>query len=230
MQIVRWRKFADAGALTQAAVDEITRAAQAAIAARGVFHLVLAGGRTPLAAYSQLEAPEQDWGRWHIYFGDERCYPAGHAQRNDAAILAAWLDRVVMPTDQIHRIPAELGAQQAAERYIEVLKAVGDFDLVLLGLGEDGHTASLFPGQPLGDTHDSPDALAVHDAPKPPRERVSMSAARLSRARQVLFLVTGRDKRAALAAWRRGEELPARHIVPTGGVDVYVDGEADAAV
>jgi 6-phosphogluconolactonase len=99
---------------------------------------------------------------------------------------------------------------------------------VLLGLGDDGHTASLFPGQPLGECPDAKDALAVHDAPKAPAKRVSLSAARLGRARNVLFLVTGAAKRQAVRAWQQGREIPARHIEPAAGVDVFLDLQAGA--
>jgi 6-phosphogluconolactonase len=104
-----------------------------------------------------------------------------------------------------------------------LLRPVGDFDLVLLGLGEDGHTASLFPDHEWGAEAGSPDALAVFDAPKPPSERVSMSAARLSRARHVLFLVSGESKRLAVSTWRAGSNIPARAIQPESGVDILVE-------
>jgi 6-phosphogluconolactonase len=107
--------------------------------------------------------------------------------------------------------------------YAETLQTVGDFDLVLLGLGEDGHTASLFPDHEWGAAPGSPDTLAVLDAPKPPPQRVSMSAARLSRARQVNFLVCGGLKHKAVAEWRAGKDIPARAIKPTAGVDVLVE-------
>ena len=119
-------------------------------------------------------------------------------------------------------IPAELGAERAAAAYAAELRGVGDFDFVLLGLGEDGHTASLFPGHDWGDAPDAPDVLAVHGAPKPPPERVSLSAARFGRAREVWFLVAGADKRAALARWRAGDAIPAGAIRPAAGVDVWV--------
>ena len=135
----------------------------------------------------------------------------------------AWLDHVPLPAAHRHAIPAELGAERAAA-YAAELRGVGDFDLVLLGLGEDGHTASLFPGHDWGEAPDAPDALAVLDAPEPPPERVSLSAARLSRSREVLFLVAGPSKREALARWRAGERIPAAAIRPATGVDVLVSG------
>ncbi len=220
------RIFPDAAALYAAAADYILESARAAIAARGVFQLVLAGGETPRAVYACLATAHADWKHWQLYFGDERCLPPGDAQRNDRMVRVTWLNRVPMPPANVHAIPAERGAATAAARYADVLAAVGDFDLVLLGLGEDGHTASLFPGQPVGAPTGDADVLAVHTAPKPPPERVTLSAARLSRTRQALFLVTGAGKRAPLAAWRAGRDIPARHIAPPGGVAVWLDASA----
>jgi 6-phosphogluconolactonase len=219
-QSVHWRVFADGAALADEAVALIRASARAAIAARGRFRVVLAGGRTPLAIYARLATAEADWPRWHVYFGDERCLPRDDAGRNDTAIRDAWLNRVPVPAAQVHAIPAELGAEVAARRYADELAGVDEFDLVLLGLGADGHTASLFPGRP----HADGDVLAVHAAPKPPPERVSLSAARLSRARQVLFVVTGTDKRAAVHAWRAGADLPASAI--GGRAQVLLDAAA----
>jgi 6-phosphogluconolactonase len=133
-----------------------------------------------------------------------------------------WLDHVPIPAAQIHLIPAELGARRAATVYAEDLRNIGDFDLVSLGLGEDGHTASLFPSHEWGVTSDAPDVMAVFDAPKPPPERVSLSAARLSRALDVMFLIEGETKAAAVAQWRAGKPLPASAIRPAAGVDVLV--------
>lgn len=228
-QHCRWHAVADGEALRQMAVQWILEAAAAAIGARGEFHLVLAGGETPRAVYQSLRHVSADWPAWHIYFGDERCLPAGDAARNSRIAGAAWLDHVPIPASQIHIIPAELGARRAADAYAESLHGAGvfgdfgAFDLVLLGLGEDGHTASLFPGHDWGAAPGAPDTLAISNAPKPPPERVSLSAARLSRARQVLFLVGGAGKRNALADWRAGKALPAAGITPANGVDVLVD-------
>jgi 6-phosphogluconolactonase len=104
---------------------------------------------------------------------------------------------------------------------------VGDFDVVLLGLGEDGHTASLFPGAGWGVPADSPDTLAVIGAPKPPPERVSLSASRLRRASHVFFLVSGAGKCDAVRRWRAGEIIPASAVMPANGVDVLLDAAAD---
>jgi 6-phosphogluconolactonase len=219
---VRWHGVADAAALHAAALDRILGAEARAIRERGRFDLVLAGGQTPLAVYRLLRAHPCRWAAWHIHFGDERCLPPADTERNSRMAAEAWLDHVPIPSDQVHAIPAELGAQAAAAAYALHLRSVGDFDLVLLGLGEDGHTASLFPGHDWGDAPGAPDTLAVVDAPKPPPHRVTLSAARLSRAREVLFLVDADAKREAVARWRAAEPLPAGAVRPAGGVDVLV--------
>ncbi len=224
-QILRWHVYPDAADLFQRAAQAIARASREAIAARGAFHLVLAGGETPLAVYERLRRAETDWSAWHLYFGDERCRPRGDPVRNDARIAERWLDHVPIPPAQVHPIPAELGPEAAAAAYAQALAPVGEFDLVLLGLGEDGHTASLFPGRVL-EMDRGADVLPVRGAPKPPPERVSLSAPRLSRARQVLFFVQGGAKRAAVAAWRQGKDIPARRIAPACGVDVLLDAQA----
>src|SRR5690242_16785552 len=105
--------------------------------ARGQFHLVLAGGDTPRGAYRRLCGTSTDWSMWNVYFGDERCLPVDDPARNSRMAGEAWLDHVFIPTVQFHAIPAELGAVRAAQLYRETLHAVGEFDLVLLGLGED---------------------------------------------------------------------------------------------
>jgi 6-phosphogluconolactonase len=223
LDLCRWHAVSDERALQQAAIETVLAGAAQAIRERGQFHLVLAGGNTPRGTYHGLCAAQTDWSAWHIYFGDERCLSPLDPARNSRMAAELWLDCVPIPLLQLHTIPAELGAFQGARMYAATLQAVGDFDLVLLGLGEDGHTASLFPGHEWGAAAGSPDTLAVFDAPKPPPQRVSLSAARLSRARQVLFLVSGESKHRVVAEWRAGKDIPARAIVPAAGVDVLVE-------
>ncbi len=222
-QTRRWHLYPSVEELETRAGRAILRAAAQAIAARGRFIIVLAGGNTPEGVYARLAGAPSDWSRWHVYYGDERCLPSGHAQRNDYMARRVWLDRVPIPREHIRCIPAEDGASDAARRYAEVLAGIEEFDLVLLGLGEDGHTASLFPDRSLDA---AADVVPVYDAPKPPPERVSLTAERLSRARQVMFLVSGETKRQAVAAWRRGDLIPAAAIAPPEGVDILLDNGA----
>lgn len=212
MTLPDWRVFSDADALVARLADAVCEAAERAVAARGTFHLVLAGGGTPLALYRALAARNAGDARWHVWYGDERCLPVDHPERNSRMIETAWLAASKIPSGNRRPIPAELGAAQAASLYADGLKDVTDFDVALLGMGEDGHTASLFPGRDWGVVPDSPDVLAVHDAPKPPPGRVSLSAARLSRSARVWFVITGSGKRTAIAHWKAGEALPVAHV------------------
>lgn len=208
MNLPESRVFDDAAALTPALADALLAVAAAALAARGVFHLVLAGGSTPRALYRELAARQAGDARWQIWYGDERCLPPDDPERNSVMAESAWLAGSAIPAQNRCPIAAERGAVEAAADYGERLKHVPDFDLVLLGMGEDGHTASLFPGHDWGEDSGSPAALAVADAPKPPPERVSLSAARLRRSQHVWLLMTGAGKREALARWNSGVVLP----------------------
>lgn len=212
MSLPEWRVFADVDAMVDALADALGAEAEAAIAARGTFHLVLAGGSTPLALYRALAERNAGDARWHIWFGDERCLPPDHAERNSAMAESAWLSESRIPPGNRRPIPAERGAAEAAALYAGWLAGVPDFDVVLLGIGEDGHTASLFPGRDWGTEADSPDVLAVTDAPKPPPERVSLSVARLNRSAKVWFVITGGNKRHALRQWESCEALPVAAV------------------
>ncbi len=217
---LRWHLLEDAEAVAREASRRILNTAALAIASRGRFRIVLAGGRTPEQAYRLLAAADSDWARWEVYYGDERCLPENSPERNSAMAAQAWLDHVPIPFDQVHPIPAQLGPVEGARGYATHVAAALPFDLVLLGLGEDGHTASLFPGQP----HPGNDLVqAVFTAPKPPPERVSLSVQALSNTHELLVLVTGAGKRTAVAAWRRGAQLPIGQLHPAAGIDVLID-------
>jgi 6-phosphogluconolactonase len=222
-QQCRWHNYSTISELEQATVQSILYAAQQAIKQRGGFRIVLAGGTTPRRVYESLRKADADWATWHVYFGDERCLPPDHAERNSRMAASAWLDHVAIPAEQIHPMPAELGAEAAASSYTQTVNGIEQFDLVLLGLGEDGHTASLFPNHEWGNTPDSPAAISVHDAPKPPPDRVSLSAHRLNATHQLMFLVTGESKRQAVKDWRNGVNIPAAAIAPASGADVYIE-------
>lgn len=222
-QVVRWLGVADKKALCEQAVQRICTAAAEAIKLRGQFVVVLAGGSTPRAVYKLLCNAHTDWSRWQVFFSDERCLAVDDCGRNSRMASEAWLRHVAIPASQLHVIPAELGAHQAAVAYTHVLRHIGEFDLVLLGLGEDGHTASLFPSPHGISAISGPDAVAIFDAPKPPARRVSLSAARLSRTRAALFLVAGERKRHVVSQWQAAAPLVATSICPAVGVDVLVE-------
>lgn len=222
LQDIRWHRFPDANAMDNDVARRITELANRSIAAKGSFHVVLAGGNTPQNIYRKLRDISTDWQAWHVYFSDERCQPAGFPERNDAMAAAALLDHVPIPREQIHKIPAELPQAQCVEQYTKTLAQTGTFDLVLLGIGHDCHTASLFPGYNWGRGDNAPAVLAFDRAPANPPARISLSAHRLSDARQVWFLVSGPGKQQALLRWQNGEFLPMNAINPPGGLDVFV--------
>ena len=208
-------------------VEVINKVAQSSISNKGTFHIALAGGNTPREVYRLLIKSNQQWQQWHIYFGDERCLPEDNQERNSKMAIDAWLAHVPIPSDQIHIIPSEIGAGDAASAYSDTIANAPIFDLVLLGLGDDGHTASLFPGNLWGDSSDAKDVLPVYNSPKPPAERVSLSVNRLSRSKRVVFMVSGDTKKDALIRWKNGENIPAAAIQPLEQIDVYYDIRLD---
>jgi 6-phosphogluconolactonase len=216
----RWHVMPDSQALATAVSERILESARHAINRHGVFRIVLAGGSTPEAVYTQLAGVDTDWSRWQVYFGDERCLPAGHSERNSTMAGARWLGRVALPAANIHVMNAEAGAEAAAQAYTPFIEQARPFDMVLLGMGEDGHTASLFPGQ--AHAAGMP-VLAVHDAPKPPADRVSLGVAALNDTAEVLVMVSGSGKHGAVQRWKHGEDLPVARIHGHAGADVYID-------
>lgn len=217
----RWHHHSDPVALRTALRRGIERAARESIRQRGGFHIVLAGGQTPAALYRELPSLNTDWRRWHIYFSDERCLPVEHPERNDVMARDCWLGQVPIPRHQVATIPAQHGPALGAMHAHRALTRSPAFDLVLLGLGDDGHTASLFAGLPGAYSRAS--AIPVRAAPKAPAHRVSLSAVRLSSARAVWFLAIGTEKASILRRWQHGAALPAGRIRPPSGVDVFTD-------
>ena len=222
---------ANAAALTAAASGHFRRGIVEAIGARGACWIALAGGRTPRAVYEQLaEAgpPAIDWTRVHVAFGDERVVPPDHGDSNYGMAKAALLDRVPLPPSQIHRIEGERGdAAGAADVYAAVLSrafvlAPGAWpvlDLVLLGVGPDGHTASLFPHAPALAVVDRLAAAAV--APSAPTSRVTLTYPVLNAARAIVVLVSGADKADAVARAFDDSvsvaDCPVRGVRPAAG-------------
>jgi 6-phosphogluconolactonase len=237
------RPFATADDVADAAVYLFVTLAAKAVAERGRFFCSLAGGTTPLNCYRILAAPQisskVNWERTHVFWGDERCVPEGDKDRNDEAALDALLRKVPLPSKNIHRVPAS--EADGAQRYESELRRVFSslpleespvssdvprFDLILLGMGPDGHTASLFPGHPAVEEKTRL-VVRVDGAPKPPPARVTFTLPLINAARCVAFLVTGRDKNTALRRVLNGDAaLPAARVAPRDGTLAFL---ADAA-
>jgi len=190
--------------------EEVAAAAAAEIAEairEGSRSLVLAGGTTPRLCYEDLARLDVPWGRVTVLFGDERCVPAAHPDSNYRMAREALLDQVAPAT--VHRMPGELGPEDGAAAYAPIVESLSPLDLVILGIGEDGHTASLFPG------HEALNAkgwvVGIRDSPKPPPERVTLTLLALRRARRVLILATGVGKAQAVAMAKR-QEVPSGMI------------------
>jgi 6-phosphogluconolactonase len=184
--------------------EDVAEAAAAEIAkalSEGARTLVLAGGSTPKRTYELLTQADIRWGRVTILFGDERCVPPDHPDSNYRLARETLLDRVA--PGSVHRIAGELGRDEAAELYSRVVAGLAPLDIVLLGAGEDGHTASLFPGHP--EVNAQGWVVGVRDAPKPPPDRVTLTLATLQGARLVIILATGAGKADAVAKAKRGE-------------------------
>jgi 6-phosphogluconolactonase len=201
-------------------------------------HLVLAGGSTPRAAYEAAAARGGDWSSAAVWFGDERCVEPGDERSNFRMVKEALLDRISADQPSVHRIAGERGPSQAAAAYEEELRAAGppEFDLVLLGLGPDGHTASLFPNQASLSERERL-ALAVEEAGLEPFvPRVTLTLPLLGSGRRILFLVSGQSKAGAVAAAfgpdaKPDPSVPASMLPPFASeVTVLLDEAAASGV
>lgn len=228
----------DRTALAQLGARTIAEAVGEAVGARGVCYLALAGGETPRGCYEVLGAPPYQegvpWARVFVFWSDERLVPLDDPASNYGMAKTALLNRVAIPSNHVFSAPVDAPEPAAAaDRYAEMLAVVPKaewgwprFDVILLGLGEDGHTASLFPGDPVVEEHRVP-VRAVHGS-KPPPNRITFTLPVLNAARSVLFLVQGAGKREVLArVLRRDPALPAARVQPIqGALRFIVDREA----
>lgn len=212
----------------------IVREAAMAVRERGRFTLALAGGRTPLAMYARLASDSgMPWAHAHLFWSDERCVPPDHADSNFGAAAGVLLSRVSIPPEHVHRIRGEAEPHGEARRYESVLREIvrGDpprLDVVLLGVGEDGHTASLFPAS-AALNEDMRLVVAVDPPAGIAHRRITFTLPLIRAAQCVLFLVTGGAKSEAVARVlvRRDEALPATHVLASRGRVVWVlDEEA----
>jgi len=228
-------------ALADAAAARFVAAAEDAIASHGQFIVALSGGSTPRDTYLRLGTEalvsKVMWSRVQVLWGDERCVPPDHVDSNYRMARETLLDRVPVPAANVHRIHGEDDPATAAEAYEATLRALlrtpagARIDLVLLGLGEDGHTASLFPGSAA--VHEQTRWVMAARAGAASMWRITLTPAVINAAAEVLFLVSGGAKagilRRVLEGTRRPQDLPAQAIAPSNGrVRWYVDTAAAA--
>ena len=223
-----------------AAAERFVAAAAAAVAARGRFTVALAGGSTPKALYARLASPARaarvDWTRVHVFWGDERCVPPEHPSSNYRMAREALLDHVPIPAAQVHRLRGEDEPRTAAAAYEVELRAAfpegaSGFDLVFLGMGDNGHTASLFPG--LSAVHESARWVVAESVAEVGMWRLTLTPAALNAAAAVVFLVAGRDKAAMLAQVLEGpcdiDRRPVQVVAPVDGTVTWLIDTAAAA-
>jgi 6-phosphogluconolactonase len=228
--------------LSIAAAELFVRSAAQAIEKRGRFLIALSGGNTPTLLYQTLAGvPYRDqinWEKVHVFWGDERCVPPDDPGNCYYQAKLALLDHVDIPADNIHRIQSMFEPAVAAFDYARTLKVFSTppldwprFDLVLLGMGEDGHTASLFPGSPVEIA--SPTIAVTANYQDRPARRVSLTPLVFNSARQIVFLVSGGSKSETLVSVLNGEyhpeQLPAQRIRPTDGEVIWLVDEAAAS-
>lgn len=211
------------------AADLVEQEAEAAIAARGRFLLALSGGNTPKPVYRELAGRSLDWDKWFITFGDERCVPPDSEESNYRMAKESLFDHAPIPAANILRMEGELPPPEGAARYIEALRGLcGDdvprHDLVLLGMGPDGHTASLFPGTPAREVTDR--IVVENYVPKFEMWRITFTYPLLNAARHVCFLVSRKGKEQVLGEVLRGEgDYPCLGVRPQDGNLTWLIGE-----
>jgi 6-phosphogluconolactonase len=242
----------DAEAVAERAAREITQHLERAREERGVAHLALSGGTTPERTHELLANTVKDWQGIEVWFADERCVGPEHPESNYLMVHRTLLEHIAVAPPRVHRMEGELGPEAGAERYARELRAhvaLGErsapasdvnrergpglgpelpvLDVVVLGIGPDGHVASLFPGAPTLDAGTEAVCLGVHNSPKPPPERITLSMAVLRAGRHVLLPATGAGKRDAIG----GALGEATHHVPASllrreRLTIIIDDEA----
>jgi 6-phosphogluconolactonase len=241
---------ADARSVAHEAASRIAVSVHRALAARGRFSFVLAGGSTPALLYELLASSEYldliDWARVAVFFGDERCVPPDHEWSNYAMARRTLLDRLPMPAENIHRMAGELPPGEAAAAYTATIAATFTpeerttprFDLILLGMGDDGHTASLFPGMPVLLERDAWVAgTPVPEYVRPQVARVTLTLPVLNAAHEVFFLISGQAKAEPVRTVLRDAQhdsvsaaLPAAQVRPRDGGLIWLLDEPAASL
>lgn len=235
--MIEIQEYHDKRQMIQAAADLFINFAAESIKERGVFSVALSGGSTPQPLYRLLSEPQNkkylDWDHIHLFFGDERHVPPAHPDSNFRMVKESFLTQVTIPKANIHRVPAEMEPRIAAFRYEDELRTFfkdewPQFDLILLGMGSDGHTASLFPHS--AGLNEEYRWFIANYAPEMDKWRLTLTKNVINHARQILVLVSGSDKAQVLAEVLEGtkhpEDRPIQLISPIEGKLIWMIDEA----
>ena len=239
------KTYPDAESLGRGAAEHFVTLAGPAIADRGRFAVALAGGSTPRGMYARLTteelAAQADWSRVHVFWGDERCVPPDHPDSNYRMARERLLDHVPIPTQNVHRIRGEIDPEEAAVEYERTLRTFfsphpeqrgAEFDLVLLGMGDDGHTTSLFPGSAA--LHEQVRWVVAHYVDKVQSWRVTLTPVVINAAAHVTFVVSGAGKaerlRQVLVGPYQPDILPAQIVKPDSERLLWLVDTAAAAL
>jgi len=231
------RSFPSLALLSSAAAEEIVRLATESIVSRGRFTLALSGGNTPKTLYdliAQEYRDKIDWQHVHIFWGDERYVPQDDPASNYRMAKETLIDAIPIPLTNIHPVPILADPSTSSDTYAKELQTffkelLPTFDLILLGLGGDGHTASIFPATPIDRTREG--VAIVTESPVEPHVRISFTMNVLDNARNVFFLVSGEEKKEILKAvfadeWNPDSKYPAARVHPRGELGWFVDEAA----
>jgi len=203
-----WKVFDNSEVLAKSLVEKILALAENAIEEGGAFHFITAGGTTPNRCYELLSQANADWQNWHIYMGDERVLHFSNPERNSQALLKYWLNHNDIPANQVHFINTEAGLEKSAQAYATLIEGIEYFDFCMLGMGEDGHTASLFPGHEkvssIEEVGENRLIIMERDSPKPPAERVSLNYSAFLKCKSVLKVISGASKQGVMRKWLEG--------------------------
>ncbi|WP_167482723.1 6-phosphogluconolactonase [Leptospira levettii] len=213
--------FTDFIKFQKAIVKRLDSISKLAISERNIFHIALTGGETARSIYPKFLDLQTDWSKWHFWYGDERVLPEGHKDLNSVMAEKTFLNQLSCNESQVHKIPVFLGGKRASQLYSKYLEAIDYLDLILLGLGEDGHVASLFPNTDWHKLNDLSHAISIQNSPKAPSERVSMSFYRIQKSRKILVISKGLSKLEIINRIQYKKDTILNKLSPVEQIEIF---------
>lgn len=211
-------KFTDEDSFITGCITKIKSISEYYLTAKGSFNIALTGGETAQKVYEKMIDLETDWSKWYFYFGDERCAHVESSELNSRMAEDSLLNLIPVNSDQIFKIPSHLGASLGAKEYSSIVNFEYPFDLVLLGLGDDGHIASLFPERIIDSINP---AIPVFDSPKPPKDRISLSLNRINNSDNIMIMTKSKNKEKIIEDMLSRKEMPATQLSSLNEVNLF---------